>query len=311
MHAVLGAAEAEHVDARPPGHVGGAAAEARAGIGEAGPVHVQAQAERPAGRREGAQLGEAVDLPRLGRLRDGDDAGLGEVDVGARGERPDGARRQLAALRAGDEELRAVREEFGRAALVGLDMGRIGADHAVVGLAQGGQRQRVGGRAVEGEEDLALRLEQGAEGVSGARRPGILAIGGGVAAVGRLHRGPGLRADAGIVVAGELLRVARHRLSLSDRLPLRTSPERLEVVRSWCKGTRKVRTTRRFATIPMRVPPGRSPGQGRFSVIREARIRPGPPQTDCKFQRIQSVAGTRSRQQRRSGAPRPQEEDAA
>jgi hypothetical protein len=48
-------------------------------------------------------------------------------------------------------------------------MGRGGADHAVIGLAQRGQRQRIGRRAVEHEEHLAIAGEQGAEGT--AARP--------------------------------------------------------------------------------------------------------------------------------------------
>jgi hypothetical protein len=112
---------------------------------------------------------------------------------------------RLPAIVRGGEQLRAVGEEFRRAAFVGLDMRRVRTDHAVIGLAERGQRQRVGGGAVEDEEHLAIGLEQPPEAVGRGLRPGIGAVGGGVAGIGRLHRGEGLRADPGIVVAGELL----------------------------------------------------------------------------------------------------------
>jgi hypothetical protein len=84
-------------------------------------------------------------------------------------------------------------------------MGRGGADHAVIGLAQRGQRQRIGRRAVEHEEHLAIAGEQGAEGIGGAARPCVVAIGDRGAVIGRGHGGQRFGADARIVVAGELL----------------------------------------------------------------------------------------------------------
>ncbi len=167
-HAVLGAAEAEDVDAGLPGGVGGGAAEAGAGVGEAGAVHVEAEAELAADGGDGADLVEGVDLAGLGGLGDGDDAGLGEVDVAAAGgDGADGVGGELAVGGGGDEELGAVGEELGGAALVGLDVGAVGADDAVVALAEGGEGEGVGGGAVEGEEDLAAGVEEGAEGVGG------------------------------------------------------------------------------------------------------------------------------------------------
>lgn len=47
-HAVLGAAEAEHVDACLPGEIGRRAAEHRAGMGEASAIHMQLEPQLPA-----------------------------------------------------------------------------------------------------------------------------------------------------------------------------------------------------------------------------------------------------------------------
>ena len=80
----------------------------------------------------------------------------------------------------------------------------------MVALAQGGQRQGVGRGAVEGEEHFAVGLEQVAEAVGGAVGPFVIAIGALVPVVGLFHGGPGFRADAGIVVAGELLALVGH-----------------------------------------------------------------------------------------------------
>jgi len=124
MHAVLRAAEAEDIDARPPSHVGGAASEAGAGICETRPIHVEGEAKPAALVRQGSDLGEGVDLPRLRRLGDRHDSRPGEMDVTAvRRQGADRLRRQLAALRADGEQFGAVGEEFRRPALICFDMG--------------------------------------------------------------------------------------------------------------------------------------------------------------------------------------------
>ena len=74
----------------------------------------------------------------------------------------------------------------------------------MVRLAQGGERQRVGGGAVEGEEHLAVGLEGLAQEVGGLGRPAVVAVAGLVAAVRLGHGGERLGADAGVVVAREL-----------------------------------------------------------------------------------------------------------
>src|SRR3546814_4702869 len=89
-------------------------------------------------------------------------------------------------------------------------MRRRGADDAVIGLAERRKRQRSGRSPVEREKDLAVGLKERAERIGGARGPFVIAIGGRRGCICRGHRGPGFGADAGIIVAGELLRLGRH-----------------------------------------------------------------------------------------------------
>ncbi|MNE69316.1 hypothetical protein D3C80_1650350 [compost metagenome] len=124
----------------------------------------------------------------------------------------DRVRGQLAVFSAGDQQLGAVGEKFRGAAFVGFDVSGFRADHAMVTLAQRGQRQRVGGGAVEGEKHFTVGFKQFAEIVGGAGGPFVVAVGALVAVVGLFHGRPGFRADAGIVVAGELLALVGHGL---------------------------------------------------------------------------------------------------
>jgi len=75
----------------------------------------------------------------------------------------------------------------------------------VKGLAERSQSQRVGGGAIEDEEDIAISIEELAKSVGGQRGPGIFAVGGGTALVGALHCLPSLGTDARVVVAAKLL----------------------------------------------------------------------------------------------------------
>src|SRR5262249_18060115 len=95
------------------------------------------QAELAAGRRERSDFIATVDEPGLGRLRDRHHSRFWEMDVRATSrERADQFGCQLAIGTRRDQELRAVGEKFRRAAFVGLDMRRGGADHAMIGLAK-------------------------------------------------------------------------------------------------------------------------------------------------------------------------------
>ena len=98
-----------------------------------------------------------------------------------------------------------MREEFRRAAFVGFDMGEAVADDAAIGLAQAGQSQRIGRRAVEDEKHLAGSLEQFPEPVAGFGGPSILPVGWFVAVVDLRQRRQRFRAYTGVVVAGQLL----------------------------------------------------------------------------------------------------------
>ena len=141
-----------------------------------------------------------------------DDAGLWKMQVRpGRGDGADRIRDDLAVLRDGWQQFRSVGEEFRRPALVGLYMRDIRADHAVIRLAQRSQRQRIGRRAVKGEEHFAIDLEKSAKGVRRLGRPGIVAIGRLVALVCLDRRRPCFRTDPGVVVAGEMLRGTGHK----------------------------------------------------------------------------------------------------
>src|SRR3546814_3914353 len=101
--------------------------------------------------------------------------------------------------------LRSVREEFGGPAFVGFDVRRRRADDAVIGLAERGERERVGRRAVEGEEDLAACFEERPEGVGSALCPFVVAVGRRRGRVRGSHRIPCFGTNARIIIAGKLL----------------------------------------------------------------------------------------------------------
>ena len=125
----------------------------------------------------------------------------------------------------GKQQLGAVREELGCPALVGLDVRGPVADDAVIGLAQRGQRQGVGGGAIEDEEHLAVGFEQLTDAVARTCGPGVFAVGAGVPRVGLGERLPTGWTEAGVVVAGELaLRFIRHGLRpFHDGFPTRST----------------------------------------------------------------------------------------
>jgi len=119
----------------------------------------------------------------------------------------DHLRRELAERRLRRHQLGASRVESRRTSLVLLDVAQRMGDHGVIGLAQLRQRQRVGCRAVEHEKYRAVRLEQLADAHASLFRPGIRAIARRVPLGVDAHQGlQRLRAHAGIVVGGELLR---------------------------------------------------------------------------------------------------------
>ncbi|OIQ67047.1 hypothetical protein GALL_513800 [mine drainage metagenome] len=209
---VLGAAEAQHVHPGAPGDVARMTAQRSHGVGEPGPVHVQLEMVALGHGGNGAHLFDAIHRAQLGGLGDGDDLGLGRMNVAALGgQKVDGLGRELAAprLRAfslGDQQLGAAGEKLRTAALIGFDMRHRGADHCVIALAHGGQRQRVGRGAVEHEVHVAIGLERFAQPVGDAVRPAIVAIRRLMArCIGLQQPVQGFGTDAGVVIAGKML----------------------------------------------------------------------------------------------------------
>jgi len=205
--AVFGAAETEDIDAGTPGEVGGSVAggsDGGAGVGEAGAVEVDGEAVGVGEVGEGVDLGRGVDGPVFGGLGEGEGAGFREMDAVAAGEGGgDGGGGEFAVGAGEREELAAAGEELGGAAFVGVDVGDLVAEDALVTLAEGGEGEGIGGGAVEDEKCFAVGFEEIAEELAGAGGGGVVAVGGDGAGVGGVDGGEGLGADAGGVVAGE------------------------------------------------------------------------------------------------------------
>ena len=174
-------------------------------IGKPRSVHLHAQLEPPGGVRDRPQFVERIHRPHLGRLRQTEHARLGIVNIVPLVDRVVNGLRIDLPVRAGQQEdLRAVGEELRRAALGGFDVRVFVAQDAVIRLAERGEREGIGRRAVEDEEHLAVGLEHIADQVGRLGRPGVVAIAGLVALVGLGHRGKRFRANAGIIVTGKL-----------------------------------------------------------------------------------------------------------
>ncbi len=99
---------------------------------------MQVQVQLLAGLADGAQFGGLIDGTDLGGLGQADHAGLGVMNVLAfLRDLADRRGRQLTLLGSCHQQLGTVGEELRSAAFVGLDMRDIGADDAVIALAQG------------------------------------------------------------------------------------------------------------------------------------------------------------------------------
>ncbi len=79
------------------------------------------------------------------------------------------------------------------------------ADDAVIRLAERSQGQGVGCRAVKDKKDFAVGVEEVTQGVTGLGCPRVVAVARRVTVVGLPESLPGLRADARVVVTGELI----------------------------------------------------------------------------------------------------------
>ena len=170
------------------------------------------QAEFAADRRDRPDLVERVDLAGLGRLGDRHDARLRESGCPARWSR-----------RRGSPPASACRPADGAISSFEPLEKNSGAPHSSVSTWPTRSRSRCGrtGTATARASELAavpLKAKNTSQSVSNSARkasdarggPEVVAIGRRVAVVGLLHRRPGLGADAGIIVAGELLGFAGH-----------------------------------------------------------------------------------------------------
>ena len=100
--------------------------------------------------------------------------------------------------------LRSPSVEFRGSALVRLCVGEVVTQNSMVGLAEGGQDQGIGGRAIEDEEDLAISLKKLPNLVASPLRPSVVAVAGRMPMVTLSEDLGDLRADARVVVAGEV-----------------------------------------------------------------------------------------------------------
>ena len=103
----------------------------------------------------------------------------------------------------GDGEQLGAGEPLGRAALVDVHVGDVGADHRLVRSGERVDRGDVGAAAVEDAEPARLGAEMLAKELLGARGPGVGAVAAGVAVVGAHEGLEHLGVSAGVVVGGE------------------------------------------------------------------------------------------------------------
>jgi len=204
---VFSAAETEYVDAGSPREVGRAKAVGGgrgASVGKPGSVHVHGEAVGVRQIGEGANGLGRIDRTVLGGLGQREGAGFGEMNAVAAGEGgSNGGGGELAGRARQREQLAAAGEEFRGAALVGVDVGDLVAENALMAGAESGEGKSVGGSAVEHKECLAIGLEEIAEQLLRAGRGGVFAVAGDARGVGGVEGGEGFGADAGSVVAGK------------------------------------------------------------------------------------------------------------
>ena len=204
---VLGGAERDDVDARLPRHFRRGAVQRRERVGEAGAVHIGAEAVRSGGGGEFGDFGKAVDPAALGGLGQDDGAALRDVHV-ALGQRFDGApqirHRDLVGVADG-VALGAAGVEFRRVAFVDIDVGERGAEHHLPRLCEQRQRERVrrGSRGDEMHGGVG-GLEDPADARHHARRQLIGAVGRGMAFIRRGEGVEHLRVRRTGVVGREL-----------------------------------------------------------------------------------------------------------
>ena len=130
----------------------------------------------PANADHRVELFQRVNRSHLRRLGDAQRARLGRVHIHAAPRRRRLREIDFAILAAEQEQLGPAGKEFRRAAFVCLDVCPLVAENAVERLTELGERERVGGRAVEDDERLAIGLERSREPALRHCRPAIVAI---------------------------------------------------------------------------------------------------------------------------------------
>src|SRR5205814_1754796 len=132
-------------------------------------------------------------------------ARLGVVDIRTAFNHPiDRGRINFAVCSRKEKNLCAVREKLRGPAFVGFNMRRLVAKDTMIGLAKRRESQGISGCSVENKKNLAGSFENLADKVSRFGGPLIISVAADMALVCVRHRLPGLRTDAGIIVAGEL-----------------------------------------------------------------------------------------------------------
>ncbi len=130
---------------------------------------------------------------------------------------PHRVERDLAILMRQRDQL-ASRMFFRRAALVGIDVRVLAAQHRVVRPVQSLQSEHVRAGSVEGKKDVDPRAEVFFEFRDGRAGEGIVAVSDHVSLVGARDRFQNFRMHSGIVVAGKaasgLLRSLRHKKTM-------------------------------------------------------------------------------------------------
>jgi hypothetical protein len=202
-HPVLGAAEAEHVDAGVGGERPQWNAEARRRVGDARSVHVQLHAERVHVVGDGPDLVDRVGRAELGGLGDRDDERLRPVLVSpAPGLSIDQLRGEFAVGRLDGQELDAG-DTLGSPGLIGVDVRGLGAHHRTPAGDHRLEPDDVGAGAVEHREHLNALTEVLGEHIVEPCGVDVVAVGDLVALVGRRDGVEDLGMHSRVVVGGE------------------------------------------------------------------------------------------------------------
>jgi hypothetical protein len=154
---------------------------------------------------QSAKFFQRVNRADLGSLGQAEGMGLRVMNIGTPVDRFfDRSRRYFPVVAFQQEHLGAIGKKLGRTALGHLHVRNGMAKNAVVGLAKGGQSERVCRGAVEDEKNFAVGLENVADQVGGFLGPGVVPITDFVALVGLGHGFEGFGADARVIIAREV-----------------------------------------------------------------------------------------------------------